>query len=143
VTNNDEEATNESNTSSSKLLVLHPALQAYNSHTQYTTGVHFTPTMLKCPTKSINKEQCSGRFLLDLCKQTVANVKKACVVAEEWLLTHDKPSGNNWEDLYSNLIENNNKINPKEKVFTGFGNFICHTKYNNGGQNLLNFFEYK
>ena len=29
-------------------------------------------------------------------------------------------------------------MNPREKVFTGIGNFICHTKYNERGENLLN-----
>ena len=45
----------------------------------------------------------------------------------------------NWDDLYSYLIENYQQINPKEKVFTGFGNFICHTKYNDRRENMLNF----
>ena len=61
------------------------------------------------------------------------------VVAEEWLQDKEiTPSGTNWDDLYSHLIVNHDKINPKEKVFVGFRNFVCHTKYNDRGENLLN-----
>ena len=130
--------TESSDTSQSRSLVLHPALCQYQSHIQYTSGTHFTAAMLKCSTKKVTEDKCSGRFLLDLCKQTVANIKKASIVADEWLINNEQPSGTNWDDLYAHLIENHDKINPKEKVFTGFGNFICHTKYNDRRENLLN-----
>ena len=94
--------------------------------------------MLKCPTKNLSDDHCSGRFLLDLCKQTVANIKKAAIIADEWLVCNDKPSGTSWEDLYAHLIDNYERINPKEKVFTGFINFICHSKYNDRRENMLN-----
>ena len=56
----------------------------------------------------------------------------------EWLVSNDAPSGTNWEDLYHYLLQNYEKINTKEKVFIGFGNFICHSKYNARGENMLN-----
>ena len=134
LTNNDEDINSTTASSSSKLLVLHQALSGYDAHMQYTTMLHYTPTMLKCPIKNLNKEKCSGQFLLDLCKQTIANIKKACVIADKWLVHNEKPSGTNWDDLYAHLIESYESINPREKVFTGIGNFICHTKYNKHGK---------
>lgn len=68
----------------------------------------------------------------------MANIKKATIIAGEWLVSNEKPSGTNWDYLYAHLIENYEKINSREKIFTGFGNFICHTKYNDRGENLLN-----
>ena len=57
------------------------------------------------------------------------------VVAEEWLQDKEiTPSGTNWDDLYNHLIVNHDNINPKEKVFVGFGNFVYHTKYNDRGE---------
>ena len=55
------------------------------------------------------------------------------------MVNNDVPSGTNWDDLYRHLLENYERINPKEKVFTGFGNFIYHTKYNDKHENKLNF----
>ena len=62
-------------------------------------------------------EKCSGRFLLDLSKQTVCNLKKVAIIAEEWLVNNDIPSGTNWDDLYQHLLDNYETINPKEKVW--------------------------
>lgn len=120
-------------------LVLCPALLAFDTHIRYISKEHFTSKMLKCPTKTLSIETCSGRFLLDLSKQTVANIKKAAIIADEWLVDNGKPSGTIWEDLYSHLIENANRINAREKVFTGMAAFICFSKYNEGGENHLNF----
>ena len=139
VTNAEEDVNNDTaSTSSSRSLVLHPSLLAYDTHIQYAFRVHYIPLMLKASTKSLNKDRCTGRFLMDLCKHTVANLKKASIIADEWMVNNDKPSGTNRDDLYAHLLDNYEKINPKEKVFTGFANFICHTKYNDRSENLLN-----
>ena len=141
VTNTDHEANTETGAQngSSRSLILHPSLFEYESHIQYTSGLHFNAAMLKSSTKKLNEDnKCSGRFLLDLCKQTIANIKKATIIADQWLINNDKPSGTNWDDLYSHILENYEKINPKERVFTGFANFLCHTKYNDRHENLLN-----
>ena len=69
--------------SGSPSLVLHGALLGYDTHIQYFAGKSFTVDMLKFPAKSMTSEKCSGRFLLDLSKQTVCNLKKAAIIAEE------------------------------------------------------------
>ena len=48
------------------------------------------------------------------------------------------PSGKNWGALYAHLLVRKDEINSKEDVFTGFINYICHTKYYKGGKNMLN-----
>lgn len=68
----------------------------------------------------------------------ICNIKKAVVIAEEWLVNNQTPSGTNWNDLYSHLITSYERIHPKERVFVGFGNFVCHTQYNDKGENFLN-----
>ena len=123
VTNPDAE-TNESGDHPSSKLVLCPALLSFDTHIRYISGDHFTSSMLKCPTKALTKK-CSGRFLFELSKQTVANMKKASIIADEWLVNNEKPSGTMWEDLYRHLIDNAERINRKEKVFTGLAAFIC------------------
>ena len=129
VTNAEVDVNNDTaSTSSSRSLVLYPSVLAYDTHIQYASGVHYIPLMLKASTKSLNKDRCTGRFLMDLCKHTVANLKKASIIADEWMVNNDKPSGTSWDDLYAHLLDNYEKINPKEKVFTGFANFICHTE---------------
>ena len=72
--------------SGSPSLILHPALLGYDGHIQYIPGKNYTADMLKSPTKSMTGEKCSGRFLLDLSKQTVCNLKKVAIIAEEWLV---------------------------------------------------------
>ena len=106
---------------------------------RFTSGLHFTRDVLGCPTKNVTDEKCSGRFLLDLAKSTVANLKKAVVIAEEWLDDGKLPSGKNWGDLYAHLLVRKDEINSKEEVFTGLMSFICHSKYNEGGKNMLDF----
>ena len=75
---------------------------------------------------------------MDLLKQTVANIKKASVLADKWLVQNGEPSGTIWEDLCAFLIANTDEINKKEKVFTGMAAFICYSKYNESGENILN-----
>ena len=60
-------------------------------------------------------------------------------MADERLVNNEQSSRTNWDHLYAHVIENNDKINPKVKVFTGFGNFIHHNKYNDQRENYLNF----
>ena len=77
VTSAEDSALDEAlNSTTSQSLVLHSALIDYDSHTQMVPGKRFTSKMLHCPTKSVSKEWCSGRFLQYLCKQSVANIKK-------------------------------------------------------------------
>ena len=40
--------------------------------------------------------------------------------------------------MYVHLLDDYDHINPKEKSFTGFANFICHSKYNEYHANMLN-----
>ena len=119
-------------------LALSPVLLNYDNHIRYVCGEHFTIDMLRCPTKTLTKELCTGRYLLDLSKQAVANIKKAAILADQWLVNNQKPSGTCWDDLYKFLIENSDKINSKEKVFTGMAAFLCCSKYNDGETNHLN-----
>ena len=51
-----------------KNLVLHPAVTGYESHVHFTSGILFTPAMLKCSAKNLSNDPCSGRFLIDLYK---------------------------------------------------------------------------
>ena len=138
VTTDSVELGNDATSSAASQLVLSPVLLNFDTHIWYVSGEHFSPAMLRCPTKTLTKELCSGRFLIDLSKQAVANIKKASIIADEWLSNNEKPSGTVWEDLYRHLILNSERINPKEKVFTGMAAFICYSKYNAHGENLLN-----
>ena len=139
VTNNDSELGDGTISSTPGCLVLSPVLLNFDTHIRYVSGEHFTIPMLRCPTKTLTKELCTGRFILDLAKQTVANIKKASIIADEWLVNNEKPSGTVWEDLYKHLISNGDKINHKEKDFTGMAAFMCYSKYNTNGENMLNF----
>ena len=134
----DVEISKEANAPITNQLALSPVLLNFDFHIRYVSGEHFTVPMLQCPTKTVTKELCTGRFLLDLSKQTVANIKKASILADQWLVDNETPSGTVWEDLYRYLIENSDKINAREKVFTGMAAFICCSKYNDGGENHLN-----
>ena len=51
-----------------------PSLILHAAHIQYFAGKNFTADMLKCPTKFMTGEKCSGRFLLHLSKQIVCNL---------------------------------------------------------------------
>ena len=55
------------------------------------------------------------------------------------MVKSDVPSSTKWDDLYQHLLDNYEIIDPKEKVFTGFSNFICHKKYNDSRENKLIF----
>ena len=135
---NNADVQNDSTKPIANELALSPVLLNFDNHIRYVCGEHFNSAMLRCPTKTLTKEFCTGRFLLDLCKQAVANIKKASILADQWLINNETPSGTVWEDLYKHLLENSNKINAKEKVFTGMAAFICFSKYNEGGENHLN-----
>jgi hypothetical protein len=124
-TSKDADISEEGHTPITNQLALSPVLLNFDMHIRYLSGEHFTIPMLQCPTKSLTKELCTGRFLLDLSKQAVQNIKKASILADQWLVDNGTPSGTVWEDLYRYLIDNSDKINTKEKVFTGMAAFIC------------------
>ena len=105
---------------------------------KFISGTHFTNEILRCPTKNMSSDKCSGRFLLDLAKSTITNIKNAVVLAEEWLDDGALPSGKSWEDLYAHLLSRHADINSKEEIFTGFINFVCDSKYNENQTNRLN-----
>ena len=70
-----------------------PAFTNFDEHMEYKAGVHFNRAMLTSPVKSKLHEQCSGRFLLELSRAAIANIKKASVIADKWSLQNDTPSG--------------------------------------------------
>ena len=63
-------------------------------------------------------------------------MKKAVIIAEEWLSEGQLASGQTWEDLYAHVIDVH-----EEKMFIGFMAFVCLTEYNDGGTNNLNVLE--
>ena len=63
--------------------------------------------------------------------------KKAVVRAEEYLSDGELPSGRIWDDLYAHVILKHTEQFPKDKTFNGFMAFVCLTKYNDGGKNVL------
>ena len=73
-TNNDAEVCNDGNSTKSSQSILTPVLLNFDTHIWYVSGEHFTISMCRCPTKTLTTEYCSGRFILDLSKQTVANI---------------------------------------------------------------------
>ena len=54
-------------------------------------------------------------------------------------MNNDIPLGTSWDDLYQHLIDNTDRINLKEKDFTGLAAFTCFSKYNDTNENYLNF----
>mmetsp|Transcript_11045 Transcript_11045/g.12639 ORF Transcript_11045/g.12639 Transcript_11045/m.12639 type:complete len:390 (-) Transcript_11045:6-1175(-) len=105
---------------------------------RFVAGKHFDYEVLCCPTKILTAKKCSGRFLLELARKTITNLKKAVVIADAWLDNGDLPSGKTWNDLYVHTISKSFKNNPKEPIFTGLINLICHSKFNEGRSNILN-----
>ena len=58
----------------------------------FTSGVHFTiDTVASSSKSSINK--CTGRAIIELGKLALKNIKKAVVIAEDWLNDGELPSG--------------------------------------------------
>lgn len=95
--------------------------------------------MLQCPTKQGEGVTCSGRFLYDLAKQTITNIKKAGVITDKWLDGNGElPLGTSWADLYAHLLDCRTQIHSKEEVFTGSMNIIYHSKHNENRENVLN-----
>ena len=91
-----------------------PCINGYEDAIEYKVGVHIIKDMISSPVKTKSNEKCSGRFLHDLSRHAICNIKKAVVVAEEWLQDKEiTPLGTNWDDLYNHLIVNHDKINPK------------------------------
>jgi len=43
--------------------------------------------------------------------------KKTIVIAEEWLIDGELPSGKTWEDLYAHILSEGSKINEKDAMF--------------------------
>ena len=97
----------------------------------FVSGIHFTKHILASPSKS-KIEKCSGRTIIELGKNILKNIKKAAVIAEEWLNNGDLPSGKLFDDLYAHVIDIH-----EEEMFIGFMAFASLKKYNEGGNNNL------
>eukprot|EP00588_Corethron_pennatum_P014731 CAMPEP_0194271204 /NCGR_PEP_ID=MMETSP0169-20130528/5044_1 /TAXON_ID=218684 /ORGANISM="Corethron pennatum, Strain L29A3" /LENGTH=408 /DNA_ID=CAMNT_0039013497 /DNA_START=40 /DNA_END=1266 /DNA_ORIENTATION=- len=99
---------------------------------------HFDLDSLSSPTKASNGTRASGRYLRDLSQHALRNIKKAVIIAEEWLKSNEAPpSGRVWDDLYAHVLSRWEDINKTEKIFVGFMSFVIFSKYNEGGVNHL------
>jgi len=119
-------------------LVLKHIFSPSDTPYRFTAGYHFSKEVLACPTKNLRSEKCSGRYLFDLAKAALANIQKAAVVAKGWMDGGELPSGRTYDDLYAHLLARSHDINPREQIFTGFINFVCHTKFKDDTKNKLN-----
>ena len=131
---------NTPNTPNNYKLVLKPIFSnsaLLTSTLNYTSKVHFDETVLSCPHKKMTEEKCSGRYIIDNARICVRHIKKAMVIADQWLNDGELPSGSSWDDLYSHVLSQYKDINPKEPIFQGFIGFVCFTKYNEEGTNIL------
>ena len=104
---------------------------------RFVSGVHFTKDTVASASKS-TIEKCSGRTIIELGKNVLKNIKKASVIADEWLNDGDLPSGKSYDDLYAHVVEVH-----EEKIFIGFMAFVSLTKYNEGGNNNLTVLQVK
>jgi len=102
---------------------------------RYTSNVHITRELLVSPKKTKPNEKATARYIVELAKLSIKNIKKAIVIAEEWLNNGELPSGQTWDDLYHHVLETHEDNGTG--YFTGFLGFVCFTKYNSGGENNL------
>ena len=79
---------------------------------RFVSGTHFNKMSLSAPTKNKLTEKITGRNVLDLAKLALKNVKKAIVIAEEWLTDGELPSGRSYDDLYAHILSKYDDINP-------------------------------
>ena len=93
VTSTDARVRDNENSSAGSQLVLSPMLLNFDIHIRYVSCEHFSQEILQCPPKTLTNNRCSGRFLVDLSKQVVADMKKYSIIADEWLVLNDAPSG--------------------------------------------------
>lgn len=98
---------------------------------RFVFGVHFTKDTVTSASK-YKIEKCSGWTIIELGKNVLKNIKKATVIADEWLNDGDWPSGKSYDDSYAHVVEVHD-----EKMFIGFLAFFSLTKYNEGGNNNL------
>ena len=84
--------------------ILVSSIHGYEDAIDYKSDIHFDLRMILSPSKTKLKDKCSGRFLWDLSRAAICNIKKAAIIADEWLVNNDTPSGTNWEDLYHHLL---------------------------------------
>ena len=122
----------------SEMLIIKNVFLSRNDVGRYIAGDHFNEATVAAPAKTKPNELASGRHILDLAKLTLKNVKKAVAFAEDWLNDGSLPSGTTWDDLYTHVLVEYGKMNPKEnEMFLGFMAFVCLTKYNDVGINQL------
>ena len=112
----------EPSSSSTNKLVVKEYFNPINNGCHYTAGVHFNSDTVSASSKS-STDKCAGRSIIELGKIVLKNVKKAVVIAEEWLNNGELPSGKTWDDLYAHII-----VVHEEKMFIGFMAFVCMTK---------------
>ena len=56
------------------------------------------------PNNNIAIREISGRYLFDLTKAAIANIKKAVVIAKKWMDIGELLSGCTYYDLYAHLV---------------------------------------
>lgn len=134
----DRNTATDTSTAPNNKLVLKQMFHCKNSAHRFVSGTHFSEEILCCPQKNTTSEKCSGRYILDNARLALRYIKKAIVIAEEWLNDGELPSDKSWEEMYEHLLSCSNEISPKEAMFTGFFAFVCLSKYNEDGKNLLN-----
>ena len=69
----------------------------------------------------------------------IKNIKKAMVIAEEWLNNGGLPS--TWDDLYEHIISQTSDISGEKTSCTGWIAFVLLTKYNDVGDEVLSIFD--
>ena len=67
----------------------------------YVDYFNITRNSLRSPMKTKPEELASGRYLYNLAKLTLKNLRKAVSIAEEWLDNGDLSSGQTWSNLYA------------------------------------------
>ena len=72
-----------------------------------------------------------------MAKLALKNIKKAIVIADDYLTNGQLPSGKTWSDVYGHVLSRWHEINPIERIFTGFMAFVALTAYNEGRKSKL------
>jgi len=120
-----------------KVLVLRNIFSGSDDSRRFVSGKHFTSNTIASPVKSKPNDKASGRYIVDLAKITLRNLKKAGDIADQWLCDGELPSGTTWDDLYAHVLSHHELINSKEIIFTGYIAFVSLTKYNDGKKHIL------
>jgi len=69
---------------------------------RYTSNVHITRELRVLPKKT--NEQATARYIVELEKLSIKNIKKSIFIAEEWLNNGELPYGQIWYNIYHHVL---------------------------------------